>query len=205
MEEDYFKNLRTVGTTLDEGIANLQEVWKMPNLLLCKSNEEDQVAAHKLVDNLRSELRQFKELIAENKVEISTLRETHTQFLEESTIAIKNLKDEVDEIKVLFLENGYVEEDCPEPDLSVLTHQLESLSFNNSNPSFVKDCNGAVDSPMCEGASNCDSPMSMRESVAQPATPNNDPYGGVSKRSVMDERLMDSPLYSPYYYKITKK
>lgn len=60
MAESYFESIRTVGSNLDEGIARLQETWKMPHLLLCKSNHEDQATAKKFVENLRNELKLLK-------------------------------------------------------------------------------------------------------------------------------------------------
>lgn len=59
-EENYFGNIRTVGASIDQGIAKLQETWKMPHLFFCKSNETDQISARKLVENLRSELNILK-------------------------------------------------------------------------------------------------------------------------------------------------
>ena len=62
MAENYFDNIRTVGATLDDGIRKLQETWEMPPLLLCKSKEEDHIAAIKLIEKLRDELRHLKVL-----------------------------------------------------------------------------------------------------------------------------------------------
>jgi hypothetical protein len=60
MSEYYFKNLRIAGANLDDGIFKLQEIWKMPHLLLCKNNEEDQIVAKNVVENLRNELNLLK-------------------------------------------------------------------------------------------------------------------------------------------------
>lgn len=60
MAENYFDNIRTVGAGLDQGIAKLQETWKMPQLFLCNHNEEDQQTAKKLIENLRNELQLLK-------------------------------------------------------------------------------------------------------------------------------------------------
>lgn len=60
MAEGYFESIRTVGSNLDEGISKLQETWKLPHLLLCKNNHEDQATARKFIENLRNELKLLK-------------------------------------------------------------------------------------------------------------------------------------------------
>ena len=53
---EYFENMKIKGSNLDEGIAKLQELWKMPHLLLHKNNEDDHAAAKKIVEQIRNEM-----------------------------------------------------------------------------------------------------------------------------------------------------
>ncbi|OXU25441.1 hypothetical protein TSAR_015704 [Trichomalopsis sarcophagae] len=192
MAENYFDNIRTVGAGLDQGIAKLQETWKMPQLILCNQNEEDQQTARKLIDNLRNELKLLKATIDENKAAVQCLRETQTQFLEESTRAIKCLKEEVDDIKVLFAENGYVE-DPVEDDLSILNSQLESLFVNDSS-SFLKDSNNITESSACDNASMCvdESSTASKESFNMGTPPINHI---MHKKLLLEAMIGDTNLF----------
>lgn len=131
------------------------------------------------------------------------MRETHAQFLEESTKEIASLKEEVDDIKILFAENGYVEEASDNDlDLSILNSQLESLSVGNSS-SLVKNLDNSNESFMCNNGSLYDSPM--RDTTFEPENSSNmTTFGSAQKKSYINERPME-PMYSPYYYKMMKK
>lgn len=137
----------------------------------------------------------------ENKATVAHLRETHTQFLEESIKEIANLKGEVDDIRILFAENGYIEEASDNDlDLSILNSQLESLSVGNAN-SFVKNTDNSNESFTCNNGSLYDSPM--RETVDSENSVNMT-LSSAQKKSHLNERPME-PMYSPYYYKMMKK
>lgn len=129
------------------------------------------------------------------------MRETHAQFLEESTKEIASLKDQVDDIKILFAENGYVEESSGNDfDLSILNSQLESLSVSNTS-SIVKNSGDSSESYSCNNGSLYDSPM--RDSIDSENTANMT-FGSAQKKSCLNERPIE-PVFSPYYYKMMKK
>lgn len=134
------------------------------------------------------------------------MRETQTHFLEESTRAIKCLKDEVDDIKILFAENGYME-DPVEDDLSILNSQLESL-FVNDNSSFLKDSNNITESSVCDNASSMcidESSTASSESFNVGTPPMNNISRGLLNKKLLLGDQPTEPHYSPYYYKMIKK
>lgn len=234
MSKNYFKKLRTVGTSLDEGIAKLEETWKMPQLLLHnRNNEENQVEIRKIVVNLRNELSLlkvcsslqvhlvsnndagfmisyiyqfcyliFQENVEGSKKDLASQKQIHTQFIDELIQETKELTEKVDEIKTLFMENGYVEELTSST--SALNSQLESLSVDNSNNSILKESDILAESSACDSNSYCDSPVTSRDSC-DIQTPSRDNFSlGSMKKKSADQRPTE-PIYSPYYYKNLKK
>ncbi|XP_011505588.1 PREDICTED: uncharacterized protein LOC105368300 [Ceratosolen solmsi marchali] len=200
MSEHYFKDIRTIGANIDEGVLKLQEAWKMPHLLLCKSNEEDQIAARNLVENLRSELNILKKTLRESQLEITRLQKIQTQFLDETVEAIRILKEEVEDTKILFAENGYEEEPTDE-NLVIFNNQLESLSIRN-NDSFVKNSDNITETSTYENALLYDS--GTNDSVDNDTSITNNVSVGSLQKSLLKEQPV-KPVYSPYYYKLLKK
>lgn len=104
---------------------------------------------------------------------------------------MNNLKKELDEIKILFIENGYVEEEPVESDPSVLNNQLDSLSFNNSCSFSKGDLthSSVFDNDCLNYSKNSKTP---------------DNKISVRKTLPLNEPPIE-PMYSPCYYKIIKK
>ncbi|XP_058798367.1 uncharacterized protein LOC131668317 [Phymastichus coffea] len=200
MTETYFGNLRKVGANVDEEITKLQDIWNMPHVLLCNNNEETQNIAKQVVENLKTDLKQLKDDIEESRKFIISLEEASTQELEEKIEEVTTLEKELEEIKVLFVENGYVEE-AIESDFVDLNNRLKSLSSNNSSL-FINDVSDLINSPLLEN--NCLNDFEIRESINSKTPIKNISYDNIRKPIPINEPPME-PIYSPCYYKIIKK
>lgn len=139
----------------------------------------------------------FQQQVEESKTAVASIRQGHTQFLMETGEAIRNLKEEVNDMKILFTENGY-EADATAIDVSSLNDQLELLSVSNS---FTRNSDNTAESFACSNSSENEAVNT--NSICE-STPGNISLNGVHKRSLLNERPME-PQYSPYFYKMMKK
>ncbi|KAL7303958.1 hypothetical protein TKK_0003616 [Trichogramma kaykai] len=200
--ENYFEKTRAIGANLDEGIIKLQETWKMPHLLLHKNNEEDKVVAKKLVETLKNELATLRANVEQSVKEISYIKESHSAFLEETNNAVMTLQEDVDIIKTLFCDNGYVEE-SKEPEIAAINKKLEMMSVNSNVPSTTESTDENI-----KMFDNSSYPMIDLEQAGY--LPISDEFAYDSPTHDHHERATTNnppiePLYSPYYYKMMKK
>ena len=114
---------------------------------------------------------------------------------------MKALKEEVDDIRVLFAENGYVEEPMRD-DLSVLNRQLDSLSVSTNNNSLLQHSEDMSHS-YNDNASFENHSYTLNDDVNIQSPTNNVCLSSMPKK-LLNEKPVE-PNYSPYYYKMMKK